>query len=233
VSGRQIPWAWRPRIGAEKAGIRSFVSVRTFLRVLGSVYFIAFTSFGVESPGLIGSRGILPFADYLRAARETLGSAAYWELPTLLWLHPGDGALAAVWLTRVVFSLAAVCGFRQRTALAVCLVLWLSLCSVGQDFLSFQWDILLLETGFLAVFAGSSRIRVLLFRWLLFRLMFFSGAVIRNHTSFNQLDSGGNMAVERRQLVWTTLLGEGIHQSLSGLRRERGLFQPDRSARRG
>jgi hypothetical protein len=55
--------------------------------------------------------------------------------------------------------------------------LWLSLCSVGQDFLGFQWDALLVEAGFLAVFASASPVRVWLFRWLIFRLMFFSGVV--------------------------------------------------------
>jgi hypothetical protein len=29
---------------------------------------------------------------------------------------------------------------------------YLSLVTVGQEFLSYQWDILLLETGFLAIF---------------------------------------------------------------------------------
>ncbi len=61
--------------------------------------------------------------------------------------------------------------------MAVCLAIWISLCSVGQDFYSFQWDILLCEAGFLAIFANQAKIRIWLFRWLLFRLMFFSGAV--------------------------------------------------------
>lgn len=153
------------------------MNVRTFLRVLGFVYFIAFTSFGMQAAGLIGSHGILPFADYLKAARDAVGSAAYWDLPSVLWLRPTDAFLAAVWMAGAACALAAVCTRWPRAALASCLVLWLSLCSVGQDFLSFQWDMLLLETGFLAVFADSSRVRVWLFRWLLFRLMFFSGAV--------------------------------------------------------
>jgi hypothetical protein len=74
-------------------------------------------------------------------------------------------------------ALAALVTKWQRTALAVCLVLWLSLCSVGQNFLPFQWDLLLVEAGFLAIFADSGRVMVYLFRWLLFRLMFFSGLV--------------------------------------------------------
>jgi len=73
-----------------------------------------------------------------------------------------------------------------------CWAIYLSLTVVGQDFLSFQWDVLLIESGFLAIFLtdprrlwkGSGRgappppkIAVLLFQWLLFRLMFSSGAV--------------------------------------------------------
>jgi len=97
-------------------------------------------------------------------------------VPSVLWLSGRDDAVTAVWVLGAVFGLVAVSGYWQRAALAVCLALWLSLCAVGQDFLSFQWDVLLLEAGFLALFADDSPIRVWLFRWLIFRLMFFSGA---------------------------------------------------------
>jgi hypothetical protein len=149
--------------------------IRAFLRVLGFIYFIAFTSFGVQASGLIGSNGILPYAPYLSSVRQALGRAAFWTVPTVLWVNSSDVALAAVWLVGAICAVAAVMGFRQRTALAVCLVLWLSLCTVGQDFLSFQWDVLLLEAGFLAIFVDDSLVRICLFRWLLFRLMIFSG----------------------------------------------------------
>jgi uncharacterized membrane protein YphA (DoxX/SURF4 family) len=69
-------------------------------------------------------------------------------------------------------------------------LLYLSLQTIGQDFLSFQWDLLLLEAGFLAIFLAPLELRsrrgheaeppwpiVWLFRWLVFRLMFSSGAV--------------------------------------------------------
>jgi uncharacterized membrane protein YphA (DoxX/SURF4 family) len=58
----------------------------------------------------------------------------------------------------------------------VCFVLYLSLSSVGQPFTSFQWDALLLEAGFLAIFAGAPWL-VWAYRLLLFRLMFESGWV--------------------------------------------------------
>ncbi|HEY2014473.1 MAG TPA: lipase maturation factor family protein, partial [Bryobacteraceae bacterium] len=165
------------RTASGKLRIARYVSVPTFLRALGLVYFIAFTSFGIQAMGLIGSHGILPFGEYLQAVREQAGRAALREIPSVLWLDPYDNGLRAVWIVGALLGLVAVAGVWQRRALAGCLVLWVSLCAVGQDFLSFQWDILLSEAGFLAVFADNSRVRVFLFRWLLFRLMFFSGAV--------------------------------------------------------
>lgn len=173
MSGRQIPW----KIGPEAAGIPLFVIIRTFLAFLGLIYFVAFTSFGIQAPGLVGSHGILPYGDFLAAVRQQLGRSGYWEVPTVLWLNSSDVALRMVWMGGALAALVAIFTRWQRPALAVCLVLWLSVCSVGQDFLSFQWDILLSEAGFLALFAGSSRVSVWLFRWLLFRLMFFSGVV--------------------------------------------------------
>ncbi|HLH16077.1 MAG TPA: lipase maturation factor family protein [Bryobacteraceae bacterium] len=188
MSGGAIPPASRTEVRAKTSGTRLPVSVPTFLQALGLIYCLAFTSFGVQAAGLIGSRGILPFQEYLEALRAAAGTAAWREAPTLLWLHPTDGALAAVWIAGSVCSVLAIfvpyrrasaskTGLAQRLLLAACLLLWLSLCSVGQDFLSFQWDILLCEAGFLALFADDSRVRIWLFRWLLFRLMFFSGVV--------------------------------------------------------
>jgi len=173
VSGTRFSLGWTPKLAPEAR----LATVRAFLRALGLVYLVSFLSFGVQSAGLLGARGILPFGDYLKAARDSLGAAAYWNVPTVLWLYPTDTAMHAVWLAGCAAALIALWGRWQRAALTVCLVLWLSLCSVGQDFYSFQWDILLCEAGFLAIFADASRVRIWLFRWLLFRLMFFSGAV--------------------------------------------------------
>jgi hypothetical protein len=127
--------------------------------------------------GLAGSHGILPAADFLRAVRAATGGVAFREVPTLLWINSSDAAITALWVAGALLGLVAAAGFRQRIALAGCLVLWLSVCGAGQDFLAFQWDYLLAEVGFLAMFADHSPVRVWLFRWLLFRLMFFSGVV--------------------------------------------------------
>lgn len=152
-----------------------------FLRLLALVYLIAFGSLAVQVKGLIGSRGILPLGGYLAAVTKALGARGYWALPTVFWLAHGDGFLVAACLVGVAISIALLTGIlggAWERALLVCLyALYLSFSTAGQDFLSFQWDSLLLEAGFLAIFVGTSKIVALLFRWLLFRLMFLSGVV--------------------------------------------------------
>ena len=165
-----LPLKWLP------ARLDAAVAVR----LIGFIYFIAFTSWGVQAQGLIGSHGITPAADFLGHVREQFGTSSYRLLPSVFWLNASDAALAAGWMAGAAAALVAVFvkpRWAVRAALAVCLVLWVSLGSVGQDFLSFQWDVLLSEAGFLALFADDTPFRIWLFRWLAFRVMFFSGVV--------------------------------------------------------
>ena len=177
MSGTPIPGEPHPKFRLQVPEFGRFVTIALFVRLVGLTYFIAFCSFGVQALGLIGSHGILPVGEFLRAVRE---SGAQWQVPTVLLLNSSDAAVRAVWILGA-FGAAVVMfvprDIAGRVALLVCLVLWLSISTAGQDFLSFQWDILLLETGFLSLFADESRIRIWLFRWLVFRLMFFSGVV--------------------------------------------------------
>ena len=148
-----------------------------FLRTLALVYLVAFVSLGVQIRGLIGSRGIVPIGGYLDAATRALGANAWRTVPTLLWFGHSDAVLVGVCIAGAIISIVLLIGFFERACLILLYVLYLSLCSAGQDFLSFQWDLLLLEAGFLAIFLGSSRIVLWLYRVLVFRLMFSSGAV--------------------------------------------------------
>ena len=88
-----------------------------------------------------------------------------------------DGSNIAFEPAGLGVAVLVLVGFFERAGLAILFVLYLSLSAAGQDFLSFQWDSLLIEAGFLAIFLGNVRVVVWLFRWLLFRLMFLSGAV--------------------------------------------------------
>src|SRR6202140_3671519 len=148
-----------------------------FLRLLAAIYLIAFVSLAVQIKGLIGARGILPVERYLAAAQQTFGPQAYWQAPAIFWFAHSDGFLVAACVAGAAISIVLLLGYFERLSLVCLYILYLSFCTAGQDFLSFQWDILLLETGFLAIFLGGSKIVVLLFRWLLFRLMFLSGMV--------------------------------------------------------
>jgi lipase maturation factor 1 len=152
-----------------------------FLRLLGAIYLTAFASLAVQIAGLAGARGILPLSAYLSALSKSLGARAYWEAPTIFWIAHSDGILLAASWAGVAIALLLISGllaaYLERIALLSLYVLYLSLCTAGQDFLSFQWDSLMLETGFLAIFLGNSKTVVWLFRWLLFRLMFLSGVV--------------------------------------------------------
>lgn len=149
-----------------------------FLRGLGLIYAAAFASLGVQILGLVGAEGILPLGEYLAAARQGLGANAYWTLPTLFWLNSSDTLLIAGTLLGVALAALVTLALWVRPALIALFVLYLSYVYAGQIFLSFQWDLLLLEAGFLAIFLTTgSKIVVWLYRWLLFRFLFLSGAV--------------------------------------------------------
>jgi len=153
------------------------IAVRWFFRGLALIYAIAFLSLEVQTTGLIGAHGILPAAAFLSAVHENLGGGIWLRVPTIFLWGAGDAALRLACLGGVVASIAILVPFARRAALIAAFVLYLSLVHAGQAFLSFQWDYLLLETGFLAIFLRPVLARVWLFRWLLFRLMLLSGAV--------------------------------------------------------
>src|SRR5581483_3080688 len=161
---------------------------RLFLRLLAAVYLIAFASLAVQVSGLLGEHGILPAGRYLEWARSLQGGRAYLLLPTLFWFGAGDTALRLVAWGGALLAAVALAGPATAPVFALLWVLYLSLTTVGQEFLSFQWDALLLEAGLLACFyapvrwwpgraqSAPSPLARWLVLWLLFRLMFLSGA---------------------------------------------------------
>lgn len=166
---------------------------------MGLTYLIAFVSLGLDLPGLIGSQGILPAADYLAAISESTPDASRFILePTLAWINRSDAFLQFLCWGGAIAAIGVMCGIATLPLTMVAWLFYLSLVNVGQDFLSFQWDILLLEAGFLAIlwaprqwmempFRGQKLVLckqpktftavLYLLRWLIFRLMFLSGAV--------------------------------------------------------
>jgi predicted DCC family thiol-disulfide oxidoreductase YuxK len=150
------------------------IAARWFLKCLGSIYLIAFLSLGVQITGLVGAQGILPATAFLDLVRENY-SAAWLRLPTIFWLGASDVFLKLTCAAGAIAAMAILLGFARRVALGAAFILYLSLVHIGQTFLGYQWDYLLLEAGFLAIFLIPVLPRVWLFRWLLFRLMLLSG----------------------------------------------------------
>jgi predicted DCC family thiol-disulfide oxidoreductase YuxK len=165
---------WGPSLRAERYTLVSWI----FLRVFGAIYVAAFASLGVQILGLIGHDGILPAGAYFEAVHRALGNSAYRLLPSLFWMNSSDTALVAGTVVGIVLGLLVVLDRWTRIALIGLFALYLSYVYAGQEFMSFQWDALLLEAGFLAIFlTGGSRIVVWLYRWLVFRYLFMAGVV--------------------------------------------------------
>ena len=159
-----------------------------FLRLLGLVYFLAFASLTPQILGLVGSDGLLPIARYLEAANEVWGSDAYYRLPTLAWISASDFTLTAFCWIGMGLALLAIAGLAPVVTFGALWILYLSITVAGQDFLQFQWDILLLETGLLGMLyaplgwwprLASARPPLTAVRWLVwglaFKLTFLSG----------------------------------------------------------
>jgi predicted DCC family thiol-disulfide oxidoreductase YuxK len=177
-----------------------FWARRWFLRAVGVIYLIAFVSLWVQVDGLIGSDGVSPVNQFLPAVHAQLGKDAYALLPTLCWFNSSNAFLHFLCGGGVVLSVLLIFGIAPALSLVALFAFYLSLTVAGQTFLSFQWDVLLLETGFLSIFlapwrlwpreliclpgspppataAPVSRAGLFLLKFLLFKLMLMSGIV--------------------------------------------------------
>ncbi len=170
-------WITRLAFGPRIEPARFAATQWIFLRALALIYAVAFLSLATQITGLIGSRGILPLGPFMEVVAKNLGPMRFYAMPTVFWMGASDTALKTACILGVAFSILLLAGRLEKLMLVLLFVLYLSLTLGGQDFLSFQWDALLLETGFLAIFLGRATIIVWLFRFLVFRLNFMSGCV--------------------------------------------------------
>ena len=156
-----------------------------FLRLWGLSLCCAWVSLAVQVQVLLGRRGLLPAGDFLErvSARPDLG---VWDLPTWLWLGHSDTTLIAGAWVGAALGLCVALGILWRPALLLSAALYLGYIHAGQDFLSFQWDNLLVEVSVLAAFLRvrpgggtdwwrSGRWVHLSLRLVLFKVFFESG----------------------------------------------------------
>ncbi len=196
-------WLWGRHVGPS-----TFVRSRqVFLRMLALIYFAAFVSWGVQARGLVGEHGILPAGEFLIHLHNAYGDQAYARFPTICWRWSSDWFLTwGLCGGGALFSLLLLLGVVPALMLVLLWVFYLSIVTTGQTFMNFQWDVLLLETGFVAIFYAPltwrlaskranppSRAIHFLILWLLFRLMFESGVVKLTAATAPEEDSWSNL----------------------------------------
>jgi hypothetical protein len=152
-------------------------------RLLAIVYVVAFLSLRADVLGIAGARGLNPVALRLAAMRADLGPwRAAARQPTLLWLAASDRVLELLPLAGAAAALCAAIGILSPLMLGLSWLIYLSFdVAVG---LCFPWEVMLLESGFLAMFLPASRLLPALgatappapvlmfaFHWLLFRVV--------------------------------------------------------------
>lgn len=170
---------------------QSFLVTRwVFLRCIAALYLVTFLSLLWQIPGLLGENGISPAQENLELARLSLGAERYLAFPTLFWLNSSDAFLYVLCGAGVAGSCLLFLGVSPIVLVPFLWIVHLSFFTVGEELLEFQWDALLLEVGFLALFLAPrglypgfarndppSRPVLWLYRLLLFRLVFIAGMV--------------------------------------------------------
>ena len=170
---------------------------RLYFAGLGVVFVMAFASLWVQFAGLFGEHGIVPAQEFLALWPERSVGTPYEHafahgVPTLFWFGASDGALRAWCGVGLACGGLLALGLAPLWTTAACGVVYLSFVNVGDVFLGYQWDSLLLETAAYSLFyaplslrpwSGSAAPRppthaaLWALRLLLFRFMFSSGAV--------------------------------------------------------
>lgn len=157
------------------------ISSGLFLQLLGFVFFFAFGAFLFQIRGLIGKEGILPINRYLALISHHFGKTRVYHIPSLFWINCSDTALMSVVALGTLLSIFLFFNVYPAIVLPLLFILYLSIVSVGQDFLSFGWESFLLEITFNAFFLSLTPVPNPLI-WislnlLLFRFHFQGGAV--------------------------------------------------------
>eukprot|EP01064_Diplonema_japonicum_P000642 TRINITY_DN10419_c0_g1_i1.p1 TRINITY_DN10419_c0_g1~~TRINITY_DN10419_c0_g1_i1.p1 ORF type:complete len:692 (+),score=145.83 TRINITY_DN10419_c0_g1_i1:77-2077(+) len=152
-----------------------------FIIATGAVYLMAMVSYWVQFPGVGGADGVEPVGVFWKRVQER---SSFEATPNLLWgaehlnIEVDD---YYEWCLLVgIASAFLICGFGATSPvlLMICFAVYHMVVTTGQSLLSFQWDYLILETGFAAIFYPSSRSQ---FTWILritaFKIFFMSGAL--------------------------------------------------------
>lgn len=175
---------------------KTFTSLDWFYSYIGIIYLIAYISLYSQFHGLVGINGIFPNSIYIEHIRNHYSSTH----SNILDLFLKSGNIIAIsndlgfstdtiselllWSGMISSSFLS-CGIKRPIFYMISWISYVSLIHTGYVFLSFQWDILLSEIGFLcfltSIFFSTNKyensIAFWPFRFLAFKLMFLSGVV--------------------------------------------------------
>ncbi|PRP85965.1 hypothetical protein PROFUN_06087 [Planoprotostelium fungivorum] len=164
---------------------------KLFLSGLGLVYLVAFLSIYFQYGGLLSCSGLEPSFALHSSMKQHKGPDYARILPGLHHFYKAVGLdfdtfMLTTILSGAISSLLIVFGMHHALFFLACGAAYLTVVNMGQTFLSFQWDIILLEVTPLAALycnlipgkrGASMTIPSWMIRWLLFRLMFQAGVV--------------------------------------------------------
>jgi predicted DCC family thiol-disulfide oxidoreductase YuxK len=232
VARRRMFFSWLTRLlwGEPQPSTYRF-SGFLFTRLVGLIFMIAFLSFWTQASGLVGDHGVYPLKDYYAFLNSHLQDpgvpSRFWISPTLLWLEPNEHGVNLLLLAGTCCAFLAMAGLLPAWSLLGCVVTYGSLRNGVPVFLNFQWDALLVESGFVALLMAPwgwwqrpwalrepPRAGRWLSWWLLFKLMFLSGLVkiITNDNGPGPLHPGWF----REAMAWVTGVPIGQNTWLDG-----------------
>lgn len=156
------------------------IGIHLFLQLLGLIYVFAIGAFLFQIKGLLGKEGILPIPSFLTAVEKHLKGEKYFHVPSVFWLNASDTMLMSITALGTLCGILLLLNVYPALMLLILYIIFLSIVSTGQDFLSFGWEMFLLEITTNAFFLSLSPGNVFIWislNFLLFRFHIQAGAV--------------------------------------------------------
>ncbi len=187
---------------------------RTYHLLLALVSILAWASLLVQVKVLIGWQGLTPAQTIFLQARGSNPFLRWQDVPSHLFFDDSDTSIVAGCVVGLAVSIFAAAGLYPRVMFAISAMLYLGYCTVAQTFLAFQWDNLLIEASFIALFlnpkqespVGHWMLRVLLFK------VFFESGLAKLQSSTGDWLAGTAMQHYYQTAPIPTRLGWWFHQ---------------------
>ena len=182
-----------------------FLTRIILVRFLAFIYAISFLIALNQNHHLLGKNGLTPANKYMdkiykqivKKSTNDLSSKLnlFFKIPTIFWFFDWSNNIDNLLLNTSLIGLilSTVILIMGSANSLMMLILWLcyhAIVNIGQTWYSFGWESQLLESGFIAIFmvpflsirqidpkSSPSFIHILLYRWLIFRIMLGAGLI--------------------------------------------------------